>query len=339
MQKIIIPLSKCIPGMITAQPIVDLQTGTTILAQNVELTAEHIKDLSHFIHSDIWVYLDSFSQVWNLSPETIEKYKTYSNALNKVIKSANQDNSIDFETFEKLCEHLSIDFKDNHNLLGCTHLIKALSYDTYTHSLNVALLCMLISKWLRVDKTTLNHTIKAALLHDIGSINLSFDSMKVLKGLTPEEQAEYEKHPIYSYNIVSKMQDIEPVIAKAILAHHEHCDGSGFPIHIREAYLSTVTRILSIADTYEILMKQHHIFDTLKILLEDYITKLDPDKLLTFCNYIATYYIGVFVTLSNGQIGQVVFINPKCIYRPIIKINDKFINLYEDASLNILSIE
>ncbi len=339
MQKIIIPLSKCIPGMITAQPIINLETGTTILGQNIEITSEHIKDFSHFIYSDIWVYLDSSSKVWNLSSETIEKYKAYSDALNTVVKNLSENFAIDIETFEQLCNHLSIDFKENHSLLGCTHLIKSLSYDTYTHSLNVSLLCILLCRWLHIDHTTLNHIIKAALLHDVGSINLPFDSSKILEGLSPEEEMEYEKHPIYSYNIVSKMQDIDSLVSKAILAHHEYLDGSGYPIHIKAPYINTITRILSIADTYELLMKKHHIFDTLQILLEEYITRLDADKLLTFCNFISTYYLGVFVTLSNGQIGQVVFINPKCLYRPIIKINDTFINLYEESSLKIISIE
>ena len=32
MQKIIIPASKCISGMVTASPIIDLKTGNTIMA-------------------------------------------------------------------------------------------------------------------------------------------------------------------------------------------------------------------------------------------------------------------------------------------------------------------
>lgn len=81
------------------------------------------------------------------------------------------------------------------------------------------------------------------------------------------------------------------------------------------------------------------IFDTLKILLTEDIACLDTDKLLTFCNHVANYYIGVFITLSNGVIGEVVFINPKCIYRPIVKVNENFINLYETPSIGITSIE
>lgn len=339
MQKIILPTSKCIPGMVTAQPVVDMQTGATILGQNQELTKESLENINKFIHTDIWVYLDSFNKVWNLPPETIENYKKYSTALSSVLGSMNPPNDASAMEFEEVYTHISSEFTQNYSLLGCTNLIKQLDYNTYSHSLNVAFLSTLICRWTRMDKEVSANATKAALLHDIGAINLSFDMINKTEGLTYDEITEYEKHPIYSYNIVSKMHDLHPSIAKGILAHHERCDGTGFPVKLTAPYINDIAKIISIADTYEILRKKYHIFDTLKILLTDDLTKFDPNMLLTFCNHIANYYIGVFVTLSTGEIGEVVFINPKCIYRPIVKINAKFINLYEEPSISIVNIE
>ncbi|WP_069998294.1 HD-GYP domain-containing protein [Cellulosilyticum sp. I15G10I2] len=339
MQKIILPISKCIPGMVTAQPVVNMQTGATILGQNQELTIENLKNISNFIHTDLWVYIDSFNKVWNLPPETIENYKKYSKALKTVIEQISPSDDKSIKTFDEMCHHLSADFNENHTLLGCTNLIKQLDYDTYTHSLNVAFLSKLICKWTNVNKETTLNVIRAALLHDIGGINLAFDMINKTEDLSSDERSEYEKHSIYSYNIVSKMQDLHPSIAKGILAHHERCDGTGFPLKLTSPYINNLAKIIGIADRYEILRKTHHIFDTLKILLTDELTKFDPDMLLTFCNNIANYYIGVFVTLSTDEIGEVVFINPKCIYKPIIKINDKYINLYETPSITIINIE
>ena len=100
MQKIIIPISKCIPGMTTAGPIIDLKTGTTIVGQNQELTSEHIKNIQNFIHTDIWVYIDSFNKVWNLPSETIENYKKYTTALMTVVKQIDEtaENPLDTES-------------------------------------------------------------------------------------------------------------------------------------------------------------------------------------------------------------------------------------------------
>ncbi len=339
MQKIILPISKCIPGMITAQPIVDIHTGATVIGPNQVLTSENLQNMRKFVHTDIWVYLDSFSKVWNLPAETIENYKKYSKALTKVIGNISPSDEKSIKEFEEMCTHLSSDFNDNHSLVGCTNLIKQLDYDTYTHSLNVAFLSKLICKWTEVSKEISLNVTKAALLHDIGGINLAFDMINKTDNLSYEELAEYEKHPIYSYNIVSKMRDLDPTISKGILAHHERCDGTGFPLKLTAPYINDIGKIIGIADRYEILRKKHHIFDTLQIMLTNELTKFDTHMLLTFCNNIANYYIGVYVTLNTGEIGELVFIHPKCIYRPIVKINDKYINLYETPSVKILDIQ
>lgn len=339
MQKIIIPVSKCIPGMITASPIIDLKTGTTIVAANQELTPNNIKNILNFIHTDIWVYLDSFEKVWNLSEETIESYTKYSNALISIIKGLDSIELHAIKDFDDLCTNLPLDFSSNHSLLGCTNLIQQLDYNTYNHSLNVAFIALLICRWCNFDDNFTMNAIKAGLLHDIGMINLSFNPFDTKEPWTGDQKTEYEKHPIYSYNIVSKLPDLDPMISKAILAHHEHCDGTGFPVHISSPYINQLGKVLALADRYETLRCKSHIFNVLKTLLVDHITEFDPKLLLTFCAYIATYYVGTFVILNNGLIGEVVFINPSCVYRPIVKINDQFINLYEDSSIEIVAIQ
>ena len=339
MQKIIVPASKCISGMITAAPIIDIKTGTTIIPANHELTENSIKNTLNFLHTDIWVYLDSFEKVWGLSQESIESYQKYSNTLISIIKGLDSNELNAISDFENFTSNLPIEFKANHTLLGCTNLIEQLDYNTYNHSLNVAFISLLICRWCNFDNHFTTSAIKAGLLHDIGMLNLSFNTFETKEPWTPEQYAEYEKHPIFSYNIVSKLKDLDPMIAKAILAHHEHCDGTGFPVHISAPYINQLAKVLALADAYELLRNKSHIFSTLKTLLVDKITEFDPKLLLTFCTNIATYYVGTFVILNNGLIAEVVFINPVCVYRPIVKVNDQFINLYEDSSIEIVSIK
>lgn len=339
MQKIIIPISKCIPGMITAQPIINLKTGTTIVGQNQELSEESISNLQNFIHTDIWIYLDSSEKVWKLPEETIENYKKYSEILMSVIGTKDTITEMKVEDFKTLCKDLPVTFSSNYSLIGCTNLIEQLDYNTYNHSLNVAFIAILICKWANLSSETTSLAIQASLLHDIGKLNLSFDGYSDPSTWTVDQRLEYEKHSIYSYNVVNKIKDLDPVVAKAVLGHHERCDGTGFPLHLTSPYINTVGKILGLADTYEMLHTKHHIFDTIKILLTDQLTGFDPKLLLNFCSNVANYYIGSFVTLNTGDIGEVVFIHPHCTYRPIIKINDRFINLYDEPSITIESIQ
>lgn len=341
MQKIILPITKCIPGMITAQPIVDLKTGTTIIGQNQILTEDFLNNLPNFIYNDIWVYLDSFTKVWNLPEETIENYKKYSKVLSLVLGNLDHSNAthsiLNLDDFEQLCTQLTLDFKQNYSLLGCTNLIAQLDYTTYTHSLNVAFLGVLICRWCNLGTNMEDLVIKTGLLHDIGMINLPTNSYK--GEMTADEISEYEKHPIYGYNITSKIKELSPEVSKAILAHHENCNGTGFPLRLSSPYISKLAKVIALADAYDRLHSEHHIFETLRILLEDQLTDFDPELLFTFCNTIANYYIGVFVKLNNGEIGEVVFINPKCIYKPIIKINKRYIDLYMEHGFYITDIE
>lgn len=339
MQKIIVPASKCIPGMITAAPVIDLKNGTTILGVNQTLTSENIKNIRNFVHNDIWVYLDSFNKVWQLSNETIESYKQYSNTLMAVLSHFDPKELKSIQDLENLCEKLPIDFKANYSLLGCTNLIEQLDYNTFNHSLNVAFIAMVICRWCHLDASITNNALKAGLLHDIGILNLSFNPYKTKEPWTKEQEEEYQKHPIYSYNIVSKINDLDPMISKAILAHHEHCDCTGYPLHISSPYINDLGKVLALAAIYEDLRHQTHIFNVLQILLEERISQYEPRFLLKFCFNLASYYVGSFVILSNGQIGEVVFINPVCLYRPIVKINETFINLYERSDIHIVAIK
>ena len=124
MQKIIVPASKCIPGMITAGPVIDLKTGTTIIAANQELTPSQIKNILNFVHTDIWVYLDSFDKVWGLSNETIESYQKYSKALMSVVTGLHDGHISAIRDFDELSNNLPLEFRANHSLLGCTNLIE-----------------------------------------------------------------------------------------------------------------------------------------------------------------------------------------------------------------------
>lgn len=45
---------------------------------------------------------------------------------------------------------------------------------------------------------------------------------------------------------------------------------------------------------------------------------------------MAQYYIGEVVELTDGQKGEIVFINPSYISKPIVKINGEYLNLVNE---------
>ena len=89
--------------------------------------------------------------------------------------------------------------------------------------------------------------------HDVGMIDLP---EAVLRKPGPLDAGEWEmvrKHPELGYRIaLSSSSDLAPV-AETILCHHERFDGTGYPQGRRGEEIPLLSRILAIADSYEVL--------------------------------------------------------------------------------------
>lgn len=67
----------------------------------------------------------------------------------------------------------------------------------------------------------------AGLTMDIGYLHLPQASIQDEE--THGNVQATDNHPILSWQILSTIDTLDPAIAKAVLEHHERCDGSGFP--------------------------------------------------------------------------------------------------------------
>jgi putative nucleotidyltransferase with HDIG domain len=97
------------------------------------------------------------------------------------------------------------------------------------------------------DEQDLVHT--AGLLHDIGKFALP-DSILHAKVLSDEDWGVIRRHPQDGAALVGRLDGYGPV-ADAILYHHEHVDGSGYPAGLIGNEIPTASRILAICSTYD----------------------------------------------------------------------------------------
>ncbi|MHB9028621.1 MAG: HD-GYP domain-containing protein [Candidatus Latescibacterota bacterium] len=113
--------------------------------------------------------------------------------------------------------------------------------DTYffDHSINTAILSILIGIRFRFTKVELTHLALGAFLHDIGKI--------IIEQLKPDAENSgrnlYGEHPTFGYLLLRKSPDITPMEAQVVNLHHEHQDGSGFPIGLKGENLPPVKDI------------------------------------------------------------------------------------------------
>jgi putative nucleotidyltransferase with HDIG domain len=92
----------------------------------------------------------------------------------------------------------------------------------------------------------------AALLHDIGKFILPDRILKANVPLTDEDWMLIRRHPQQGARVVSSLDGYGPV-AEVILAHHERIDGKGYPRGLAGDDIPELSRIISVADTYDVM--------------------------------------------------------------------------------------
>ncbi|MGL4799655.1 MAG: HD-GYP domain-containing protein [Cellulosilyticaceae bacterium] len=344
MYKIDIPLTRCVPGMVTAEPILDLSTGAIIIGAEQVLTDDTIKHLYQFKCGRICVYISSWNNVWNVSSEVIEKYETHRKKLKNILDSITLGNVLDIDAIKDIAAAVEVDFKANYTILACINMVRLADEYTYTHSINVALLAMLIGKWMHYTDETIKQLILAGLVHDVGKAKIPSAILQKPSKLTDQEFEEMKKHVIYGYEILEEVRKIHIDVIEGVLEHHEKLDGTGYPRGLTDQYIHKLGKVLAIADIYDamtacrIYKEKQSPFDVMELMQTGVFGQLDTEMLLTFINHIANYYIGIYVILSTGDVGEVVFIHPHCVYRPIVRVGEIYIDLYMEKHIKIIQI-
>lgn len=336
--KIIISVEQCLPGMILMQPIIDEQTGSIIVAKGQTLSEEILKRLENFKHKQVWIKVLQNDQLWQVSEATYEEYKDYACMLKNIfwIKS---ERKVDLDLLKRMADSIVEHFNEEHNLLACVNLLPKLEKDIFYHSINVAFLSLLVGKWLRFSKKKQKQLVLAALLHDVGKIRVSRNLYdKEQKVMDVKERLEYKRHVIYGYEMLVPYEEMDVEVLKGILSHHERMDGSGYPLSLKEEQINDYAKIIGLADTYDHLKEDYHVFEIIRILSRSKSREFEVNMLLRFCYNLANYYIGAKVILNTGKLGEVKMIQHHALYRPIIETGEGIINLYEQPDVQIIGV-
>ena len=131
-------------------------------------------------------------------------------------------------------------------------IVDAKSPFTGRHSVLVAAYADVIADAYGLDGEERARLRRAGLLHDIGKLGVSNRILDKAGGLAPEERQEMERHPLYTWEILSQV-DAYADLARTAALHHEKLDGSGYPWRVPGDRLPAPARVLVVADTLEAL--------------------------------------------------------------------------------------
>lgn len=124
--------------------------------------------------------------------------------------------------------------------------------ETREHAQRIQNICLQFGQALDLPANEIDRLVLLARLHDIGKIGIADDILNKTGELSIEEWLEIKKHPEIGYRIVQTSHELA-AIAEEILYHHERWDGSGYPEGLQAHEIPFLTRILSIADAYDVM--------------------------------------------------------------------------------------
>lgn len=124
--------------------------------------------------------------------------------------------------------------------------------DAYTagHQQRVANLAEAIVKKLISDPERIHWIYLAAIVHDIGKIQVPIEILTKPTKLTPAEIMLIRMHPEVGYNVLNNIDFSHP-LSEIVYQHHEFLDGSGYPRGLRGDDILLESRILTVADIVE----------------------------------------------------------------------------------------
>lgn len=224
-------------------------------------------------------------------------------------------------------------------LSGIFSRMKRQSESLYSHTINVAMLAQLLARWLKCSGEEVEMAVTAALLHDIGVLEIVRENSTFSYHREIETNT-YEQHVINGHNQL-KEADIHPAVRQAVLTHHERLDGSGYPLKVTDANINMTSRIVAVADVYDTLTMEEPgeqrlmAFEALRKMELNGYRRFDAHILMIFMRHAAESLVQRSVRLNDGRIGHVAMINKYCVYQPIISLGGAFLDLGKQKMLYI----
>jgi len=165
--------------------------------------------------------------------------------------------------------------------------------DRYTeaHSVRVSILSTEIARQMQLPEQEIEDIRVAALLHDVGKLDVSIDVIRKAGKLDDDEWEQLKKHPEHGANIVRSVGGLLSNAVPLILFHHEQYGGNGYYKRKGEQ-IPLGSRIIAVADAFDAMttdrpyQKARQSWEALEIIQDGAGDHFDPDVVDAFSEVI-----------------------------------------------------
>ena len=160
------------------------------------------------------------------------------------------------------------------------------------HGARTAWYALQLGEALHLPDQELEQLMYAAYLHDVGKLSLPKEILVKEEPLSSQEYHQFQSHPGAAITLLESWHFLR-VPSIWIAHHHERWDGSGYPNGLNGTYIPLGSRIIAIADTFDVLTLRNHggpdtAADVCLSILRWYSgSHFDPELLNTFSKLVS----------------------------------------------------
>ncbi|MEF2521518.1 HD-GYP domain-containing protein [Vibrio mimicus] len=200
--------------------------------------------------------------------------------------------------------------------------------DIYFHSLNVAVIGMMIGKARGLPAATIKELAFAALFHDIGKVRVPTAIVRKKTRLTEPEENYLRLHTKYGIELANNIEIFPESAKRVIEQHHELRDGSGYPLGMKGDEIDELAQIVAVANAFDNLChpnipsEQKIPYVALSYLFKNCKHLYHAENLGILVKFMGVFPPGTVVQLSNDMVGLVISVNAGNLLYPNVLIYD-----------------
>ncbi|QHW30660.1 HD-GYP domain-containing protein [Paenibacillus rhizovicinus] len=320
-----------------------LSKGTDLFAKEISKLYRHQIDYVDIVSRDnepvsIRTIESSLSPKWLPNVEPI--YQDAVNGCEQLFLEASQNGKIFEEDVIHTFQPLVDNFKMERDVVSMLLLLNTKDDYTYQHSVQVGMLAYFLASWLNYSEEEAVKIGQAGFLHDIGKCQIQQGILNKPEKLSSDEYEMVKKHTVYGHRIITDSFG-ESLAAIVALQHHERIDGTGYPNRLAGSDMHPVSKIVAVSDVYSAMIssrvyqKKRDLLYVLKELYRMSFTELDPETTHTFIRHMIPNFIGKQVELETGEVGTIIMTHSSEFFRPLIRVEERFIDLSIERDLEV----
>lgn len=245
-------------------------------------------------------------------PRGEQVFQSLQRKQSRLMSTCRQNQPIDLELVTEVSCGLADAVSRNQDVMLCLSRMASSSDQLLQHAINCAVYMAAFGQQLQLSNNQIQDLITAALLHDMGKIQLGPEASDVSAIAS-------------SLKLLAPLQRLPHEVSLWIAQHCAHLDGSGSPKGLHGEQITLGARMLAIVNNYDNLC---HPLETKTInpqlaskkLLDKTPHQLDSELTQRFIRCIGIYPPGSVVLLHSGKLALVLENSHKTPTQPKVKV-------------------